>query len=122
MNKAQATEMVNSYLGDEMLTTRNTSFSNVNSGKHVWWFNINPQKFRSESHLLLAKDTGLIWLSIEANAFPDLESVFRIRPDKGSVDLEIAASGNWYMRDIKSGGTRYDFKPHVRKYIRARKK
>ena len=72
MNKAQATKMVNSYLGDEVLTTRNTSFSNVNSGKYVWWFNINPRKFRSESHLLLAKDAGLIWLSIKANAFPDL--------------------------------------------------
>ena len=122
MNKAQATEMVNSYLGDEVLTTRNTSFSNVNSGKHVWWFNIKPQKFRSESHLLLAKDPGLIWLSIKANAFPDLESVFRIRPDRGSVDLEIAASGNRYMRDIKSRGTGYDFKPHVRKYIGAKQK
>ena len=28
MNKAQAIEMLNSYLGDEVLTTRNTSFSN----------------------------------------------------------------------------------------------
>lgn len=115
MNKSQAIRMVNSHLGYNELTSRNTSFSNVNKGKPVWWLNIPPRKFQSESHILLAKKSGLIWLKIKARAFPDLESVFRIRPDKGSVDLEIPISGQRYMRDIKSGGTGYDFKPHIQR-------
>ena len=107
--------MVNAHLGYNELTARNTSFSNVNKGKPVWWLNINPQKFSDELHILLAKNPGLIWLKIKANAFPNLESVFKIRPDKGSVDLEIPISGNRYMRDTKSGGTGYDFKPHIQR-------
>ena len=117
MNKSQAIRTVNFHLGDSVLTHSNTVFANVNKGKPVWWFNITPHRFGSELHLLLAKNREVIWLSIEANAFPDLGSVFRIRPDRGSVDLEISASGNSYMRDIKSGGTGYDFMPHVRKCI-----
>ena len=115
MKKSQAIKVVNEHLGYRELTSRNTSFSNVNKGKPVWWLNINPIKFRNESHILLAKHSGLIWLRIGANAFQNLESVFRIRADKGAIDLEIASSGAQYMRDIKSGGTGYDFKPHIEK-------
>ena len=122
MNKGQAIRMVNARLGDEVLTTRNTSFSNVNKSKDVWWFNIDPDKFRNESHLLLARGRGVIWLSIEENAIPEPEGVFRIRPDKGTVDLEIATSGSRYMRDVKSGGTGYDFEPHVEMYVRTKKR
>lgn len=115
MDKSQAMNMVNSHLGYNELTSRNTSFSNVNKRKPVWWLNIHPRKFQSESHILLAKKSGLIWLKIKARAFPNLENVFRIRPDKGSVDLEIPISGQRYMHDIKSGGTGYDFKTHIQR-------
>lgn len=107
--------MVNAHLGYNELTARNTSFSNVNTGKPVWWLNINPQKFSSELHILLAKNPGLIWLKIKADTFPNLENVFRIRNDNGYIDLEIPIGGNQYMRDTKSGGTGYDFKPHIQR-------
>lgn len=112
--------MVNSHLGYRALTDRNTSFSNINKAKPVWWFTIKPNKFRSDLHLLLAKDNdaGLIWLKIKANTFPDLENVFRIRHDKhyyGCIDFEIPISGPSYMRDIKGGGSGYDFKPHIQR-------
>ena len=105
--------MVNDHLRDGVLTSYNTSFASVNRSKPVWWLNINSRKFKSEFHILLAKNPGLIWLRIEANTFPYLESVFRIRLDKDAVDLEIASGGSQYMRDTKSGGVGYDFRPHI---------
>ena len=105
--------MVNAYLGYSGLTARNTSFSNVNKGKPVWWLNISPPKFGRDLHILLAKNTGLIWLKIEADTFPNLENVFRTRYDNGYIDLEIPIRGAQYMRDIKSGGAGYDFKQHI---------
>ncbi len=57
----------------------------------------------------------MIWLKIKANTFSDLESVFRTRNDNGYIDLEIPISGYQYMKDTKSGGSGYDFKPHVQR-------
>ena len=42
--------------------------------------------------------------------------MFKLRTDervKGLIDLEIAVSGDLYLKDVKSGGTGYDFRPHV---------
>ena len=107
--------MVNDHLREGVLTAYNTSFASVNRSKPVWWLNINSRKFKSEFHILLAKNPGLIWLRIEANTFPCLERVFRIRPDKNVVDLEIASDGGQCMRDTKSGGVGYYFKPHIKR-------
>ena len=115
MNKSQAIKMVNDHLREGVLTAYNTSFASVNRSKPVWWLNINSRKFKSEFHILLAKNPGLIWLRIEANTFPYLGSVFRIRLDKDAVDLEIACGGSQYMRDTKSGGVGYDFRPHIQR-------
>ena len=115
MNKSQAIKMVNADLDNNVLTNYNTSFSNVNRAKSVWWLNIALRKFKIESHILLAKNPGLIWLRVEANTFQCLQRVFRIRPDKNVVDLEIASDGGQYMRDTKSGGVGYYFKPHIKR-------
>ena len=121
MNKSDAIRKVNAHLGESLLVgsgrNSNTHFSNINkSAKKVWWFNIPPQKFRNELHLLCVKKSGLIWLRIKAGAIPNPESVFKLRTDervKGLIDLEIAVSGDLYLKDVKSGGTGYDFRPHV---------
>lgn len=121
MNKFDAIRKVNAHLGEPLLKgsgrNSNTHFSNINkSAKKVWWFNIPPQKFGNELHLLCAKKSGLIWLRIKAGAIPNPESVFKLRTDervKGLIDLEIAAEGNLYLKDVKSGGTGYDFRPHI---------
>ena len=86
-------KMVNEHFGNRLLHRENTSFANINASKPVWWININPSKFKSDLHLLLAKegDGGLIWLRIKGNAFPDVSKVFRVRQDnssKGCIDLE----------------------------------
>ena len=102
-------------MGGSVLNHINTSFSNVNAAKFVWWLNIKPERFRSDLHILLCKkeESGLIWLKIEANTLPNLERDFKIRNDKGVVDLEISSGGSRYMCDLKSGGTGYNFRRHV---------
>ena len=79
---------------------------------------IDPSKFKSDLHLLLAKegDGGLIWLRIKGNTFPDVSKVFRVRQDsshKGWIDWEISSRPPKYMTDVKSGGTEYDFTKHI---------
>ena len=122
MNKSDAMQMVNDHIGGRVLKgsgrNANTHFSNIinRSTKqvpHVWWFNIPPQKFRNELHLLCAKNPGLIWLRLDAGAIPNPGSVFRVRSDKDLIDLVIAIGGNRHLRDVNSGGTGYDFRPHI---------
>ena len=115
MDKKSAMARVNSEQGYLLLNNRNTSYSNVNAAKPVWWFNIDPRKFQNDLHLLCAKNTGFIWLTIKAGMFDRLERTFRIRPDKGLVDLEISCGRERYMHDVKSGGNGYDFRPHIRR-------
>ena len=118
MDKRSAMEMVNEHLGNRLLYGRNTSFANINAAVPLWWMNIGPSKFKSDLHLLLAKegDGGLIWLRIKGNAFPDVSKVFRVRQDnryKGLIDLGISSIPPKYMTDVKSGGTEYDFTKHI---------
>ena len=116
MNKRAAMELVNSdLLHDAILNENNTHFSKVNSAKEVWWFHIPPHKFKQELHLLCAGRDCLILLTIEANSVPDPEETFRLRQDKGVIDIEISCALERYMHDVKSGGSGYDFRRHIRK-------
>ena len=115
MDKASAMERVNAYLGYALLNRGNTAFANVNAAKPVWWFNIDPRKFRNDLHLLCAGNPGLIWLKIEANTFSNPQGTFRLRPDKGMIDSEISCSAHRFLHDVKSGGTGYDFSPHIQR-------
>ena len=119
MDKRSAMDMVNEHLGNRLLYGRNTSLANI-SGKEPkrWWMTIDPSKFKSDLHLLLAKegDGGLIWLRIKGNAFPDVSKVFRVRQDnghKGWIEWGIASRPPKYMTDVWSGGTEYDFTKHI---------
>ena len=118
MDKRSAMEMVNEHLGKRLLYGRNTSFANISGPASLWWMTIDPSKFKSDLHLLLAKegDGGLIWLRIKGNAFPDVSKVFRVRQDsshKGSIEWGISSRPPKYMTDVKSGGTEYDFTKHI---------
>ena len=122
MDKASAMRRVNRCLGHELLMRANTRFSNVNGSRSrpvpVWWFTIDSELFKSDLHLLLAKDSGLIWMVIEANAFSCLGRIFKKRAD-GKIDLEISCDvRDRFMCDIRNGGAGYSFLPHVKqKYL-----
>lgn len=115
MNKQSAMAMVNEHVGSKLLTDNNTNFANINSRKDVWWINVDPAKFVHELHIILAKDGdgGLIWLRIAAGSIPASEDVFRVKKDNGYFDFEISSHPERYLKDVKSGGTEYDFTPHV---------
>ncbi len=116
MSKQQAITIVNDYLERKVLNNQNTHFANINNAKDVWWFCIPLTRFDNDLHLLLNKRNGIIWLKVLANTFENLSNVFRIRLREQwreqRVDLEIS-SNSQYMVDIKSGGTRYDFRQHI---------
>ena len=115
MDKESAIAKVNGHLGYKLLDGRNTSLANVNARKPVWLLNINPRKFEKDLHILLVKekDRGLIWLRIKGNSIPIPTKVFKVRPDKGVIDLEISCRPPYYMTDVKGGGKGYDFSKHI---------
>ncbi len=114
MTKQEAMRELNIRIGEEVLSSRNTHYANINNAKDVWWFNIPLDRFSNDLYLILNKKNDLIPLRIEANTFADPSRIFKIAKDKRMVDLEISAKrGYTYMIDIKSGGTRYNFNRHI---------
>ena len=112
--RKQAIEYVNSQIDQSLLNCQNANLANVNTRRPVWWLHIPLNRTCRELHILLKRqDGGLVWLKLPANTLS--EERFRCRKirDKKKIDLEIGTEGVDYLKDIKSGGTRYDFSPHV---------
>lgn len=100
------------------LTNSNTSYSKINVSKEVWWFNVATHKFGSDVNLLLKAEDKIIWVYLPTGFANNLGSVFKIRPDKNAVDLEISSNKRYmYLKDVKSGGTGFDFTNYVQKII-----
>lgn len=99
------------------LTSSNTSFSEINKSKDVWWFNISKEKFKYPVNLLLKTDAGAFWIVLPAEFVTSLDDTFRIRKDKNAVDLEINAGSRNFLCDVKSGGTGFCFHPYIREQL-----
>lgn len=100
------------------LSNSNTSFSSINVAKRVWWTNIPLKKFSEPVHLLFNDTDEVIWIVLPKNFVSSLPDNFKIRPDRNSVDIEVwAETDERYMKDVKSGGTGFDFKPFIRERI-----
>ncbi len=116
IDKRSAIQKINAFIGRESLNHSNTHFANVNKSIHIWWFSIPIERFQNELHLILAKDSGFIWLKIEAETFPSY-TLFsnRVREGKRLIDLNICsnADDHRYLFDVKSSKTRYDFRPYI---------
>jgi hypothetical protein len=117
MNKKQLIERINTqYIGN--LNFRNTSYASINKAKAVWWINISASKFEQEVHLLLNAPDHAIWIVLPKGFVSNLDSTFRIRKDKNVVDLEISADRNGpHLKDVKSGGSGFDFNPFVKEKV-----
>lgn len=113
--KNQHIEYVQSNFGDRTVRSTNTSYASINKSKEVWWLNIPVGKFEEPVNLLLQGEDKLIWIQLPKNFVANLASIFKIREDKNAVDLEISADRSYlYLKDVKSGGTHFDFKPFVK--------
>lgn len=100
------------------LNNANTSFSSINKSKEVWWFNIVVPKFDEEVHLLLSAGNYALWLHLPKGFVKQVSASFKIRQDKNAVDLEISADKSFkYLKDVKSGGTGFDFAGFVMEKI-----
>ncbi len=117
VKRSEAIECVNSHLGRPSLNGQSTRFASKNKGsKSVWWLTIPLQKTCKDLHILLKRatreqDGSLVWLKLPANTLS--EEKFSYRQDKDAISLEIGTNGANYLKDIRSGGTEYDFSTHV---------
>ncbi|WP_052188163.1 hypothetical protein [Cellulophaga sp. Hel_I_12] len=115
--KKELIEFINNSYGMS-LNNLNTSFSNINKAKEVWWTTIPVAKFQEDVYLLFQATTYTLLLHLPKGFVENLEKSFKIRQDRNSVDLELSADKNFkYLQDIKSGGTGFDFKGFVKEKI-----
>ena len=117
-SKSQLIEYIQSNFGDKTVISANTSYASINKSKEVWWLNIPVGKFEEQVNLLLQGEDKVIWIQLPKNFVANLASKFKIREDKNAVDLEISADRSYlYLKDVKSGGTHFDFKPFVKETL-----
>lgn len=112
--KKEVINTVNETLGRDELSKVNTNFSKLNKGKPGWSFDILPDKFLEDLHLILFKEKGFIWITVPKGVVNDVNAVFRIRDDNGRAQLEISAErGLHYLRDIASAGNGLNFEQYI---------
>lgn len=115
-NKNEAILVANQLLGKEYFKSSLLSYSKINKSKAVWWFNIRTERFSDNVDIFLNTGTIIIWLHLPVNFVGSVSEKFKIRQDKDAVDIEISADKSYmYMRDVKSGGTGFNFTPFVKR-------
>ncbi|MFT7381466.1 MAG: hypothetical protein ACI9Z3_001352 [Roseivirga sp.] len=115
--KKEILEFINATKGTD-LTHSNCSYAKINKSKAVWWINVASQKFDGDFNLLLKTGEKVIWVHLPKGFVKSVVTAFRIRPDKGAVDLEISANDMYmYLCDIKSGGTGFNFNNYIKEII-----
>ncbi|MBL7906158.1 MAG: hypothetical protein JNL22_14130 [Bacteroidales bacterium] len=115
--KSEIIQYINKTYGVR-LSSANASFSNINVAKSVWWTNVPLHKFSDTVHLLFKGAGEIIWIVLPVGFVKNLPEKFRIRKDRNSIDIEVwAEKDERYMIDVKSGGTRFNFKSYIREII-----
>lgn len=113
MDKTKAAAIVNSkgFVKLDANNNGNVSWANINSSKNVWWIDIPIKKFHHDSHLLLNDKVNKIfhWIYIPRGTFPDPYNTFRQLRD-GYISVELSSKDTNKFIDVKSGGTKFDFK------------
>lgn len=114
VSKSEAIGIVNSYLGKQSLSNRNSNFSSINKTVPVWWFDIPAARFSKDLNLILAKRKGFIWIKLPKGTINDPSKVFYIRKDNGLVQLVISSErGHNYLRD--NIGSNFNFNRYIEK-------
>jgi len=121
--KKDAISIINKHY-NELLKNPTIHFANINSKKHVWWFDIPVKKFTSgkfKTINLLAFDNeeGLLHhLIVNTNQIKDNLGIVYILEDKESVSLELSAKKHNKFQDVRPGGERMNFSQFLVKTIR----
>jgi hypothetical protein len=115
-SKKAAMDIVNNHIGYDALSKLNTNYATLNLELSRWWFDIPPEKFRNELHLILAQEDSFKWVKIPPHVARNPLEKFAMREDKGLIDILISAkSGYYYLRDVRSNSTNFNFEPYVQK-------
>jgi len=112
MDKKTAIAKVNSRHALELLTSKNTNWSNLVSYQKTkgWWLNVAFDRFEKDLHFLLNRkdQKEFLHLLIPANSINRPKSVFR-KKDDNTADIFMPADGIDYLIDTQSGGSRHIF-------------
>ena len=112
MKKAEAINKINSLINKKVLNNVNSVFANINKVKPVWWLNIDPDKLYYDLFILLVSSSKLYILHIPPNKIINPTSKFRLKGK--ALDIEIGSNqGSEFLRDVKSGGTMFNFKSYL---------
>jgi|TARA_B110000902_G_scaffold26484_1_gene28850 hypothetical protein len=115
--KKEIIDFINTTKG-VFINNINTSYSNINKSKDVWWFNIRKDKFNKDVHLLLNSENKVIWIKLKKGFIINPNKAFKLREDIEAYDIEISANRSFnYLKDIKSGGTNFNFKEFIEETI-----
>ena len=114
MNKFTARNIVNRQLGYSSLNPNNggnVCWANINAAKDVWWVDIPIKKFTKSLHLILndERKKEFYWISINENKINNPYEYFSKLGEK-FIRIEISSREADKFVDVKSGGTRFDFR------------
>ena len=118
LSKKAAITLVRKKFSD--LNISNTTFSNINKRKPVWWFDPSNDKFNDDIHLILNDHIRkvLYYFFIKSGSIKDPEKLFRQRNDDSRTDashIEIRV-GDENFNDII--GTGFQFKKYLKDEIK----
>lgn len=94
----------------------NLRYSKKNSAKDVFWINVAvDNRVNNDMFFILnnIEDKKVIYLKIPANTIN--KENFKIKNSDGnhSYDIELSSKKETFLIDVKSGGTKFDFKPFI---------
>lgn len=114
MEKEEVIYYLNRYQKTHFLHNSNTSFSNINDSKLAFWFNIKPEKFKKEHHLLCMDKEEIVLIHLTRIKCNSIQRSLKFNEDKGFFEVELPIIGEaGYLKDINSG---LDFKPFAKFY------
>ncbi len=118
MNKKDASKIINKDYEKIILNPNNNGnvkFSNKSSSKNVYWINIHiDSRLSKELHIILNNEEKRKFTHLVIPPHELKPSLFKTNGlDK--IDIELSSDNHNYLKDIKSGGTHYNFSKYISK-------
>ena len=117
MNKKEIGEVLSKKFPNEKINTKNGGnfkIAKYDNKKMAFWYTIDLDYRIKEEYFLVLNDIGeekIIVLKIPANTFNI--DIFSKREKEDKLDIYVSSKDDNYLMDIKSGGTKFDFKPYI---------
>ena len=113
ISKKEAIKLMNGHYDRPVLNYKNTCFSNINSSKDVWWFDISLQRIsKSEVINILVYDyktNSIYHLIVPTHYFNENRNKFAIREDRACVSIELSCDETNKFQDIRPTSGRMKF-------------